>query len=388
MKCKRLMHVFLATALCATLALSGCGKKGTSTDEKTTASSTENGSLDSTLEFESVDEEVTTLSEVKLRESNSIDANVVETVKAGETLHRVGYNDVWSQIEFNGVTLYASTQYLSAKNNTSATAEQSAQANTEKTTTAPAPSTSVEPAVPSTDPPFSGEIASLDNTSINWGFNISDRDGENRPNGCLYYQRLYGAYADFVKEDTNKIYLTMDEGYEAGFTPKILDTLKEKNVKALFFITKQFVTENPALVQRMIDEGHVIGNHSSAHPAKGMPTLGIEGQKEDIMWMHNYVKDNFGYEMKFFRYPSGIFSKQSLALVDSLGYRSVFWSFAHKDWITTEQPDQAESLKRVVDQLHPGAIYLLHAVSETNTEILGQFIDQARAAGYEFGVYQ
>lgn len=237
-----------------------------------------------------------------------------------------------------------------------------------------------------------GDLSVLSNDSLGHGYSSTDRDASNRPNGCLYLQRIYGNKygADFIIEnpDSQVVYLTMDEGYEAGYTPAILDTLAQKGVKAVFFVTEQFVTEQPALVQRMINEGHVIGNHSCAHPADGMPTLGVEGQTNDIMALHNMVQQNFGYTMTLFRYPAGIFSEQSLALVHNLGYRSVFWSFAHRDWITTDQPDPAASLQMMLDQLHPGAIYLLHAVSATNTQVLGQFIDEVRARGYEFGVYQ
>ena len=105
--------------------------------------------------------------------------------------------------------------------------------------------------------------------------------------------------------------------------------------------------------------------------------------------MHNYIKDNFdGYEMHLFRYPAGIFTEQSLAIVNNCGYRSVFWSFAYMDYDVNNQPDPTEALNKVVSKLHPGAIYLLHAESETNTQILGQFIDEARAQGYRFEMLQ
>lgn len=103
--------------------------------------------------------------------------------------------------------------------------------------------------------------------------------------------------------------------------------------------------------------------------------------------MNDYVLENYGYQMYLFRFPTGAFSEQSLAIVQSLGYRSVFWSFAHHDWVTDDQPDVAESLQKAVDKAHGGAIYLLHAVSSTNTTMLGDFIDGCRAKGYEFGYY-
>lgn len=250
-----------------------------------------------------------------------------------------------------------------------------------------APTTPVDAAtaaVPSVNPPFTDPVTSLSNEAISWGYATNDRDETNRPNGCLYYQRLYGSYADFIGPKNNMIYLTMDEGYEAGYTPTILDTLKEKNVKATFFLTKQFFDSDPDLIQRMIDEGHTIGNHTCAHPAGGIQQLGVDGQTEDIMNLHNLIKDKFNYDMTLFRYPEGVFSQQSLAVLNDLGYRPIFWSFAHNDWNVDNQPDPTDSLQKCLDQIHPGAVYLLHAVSATNTEILGEFIDGARAKGYEF----
>lgn len=233
-------------------------------------------------------------------------------------------------------------------------------------------------------------LASVNNDDIPFGYGTNDRDEKNRPNGCSYYKAVYGNYAcDFIApaEVGNTVYLTMDEGYEAGYTPAILDTLKAKNVKAVFFVTKQFVTEHPELVDRMLAEGHQIGNHTCAHPAAGMPSLGLEKEYNDITWLHQYVLDKWGYEMKLFRYPSGTFSKQSLDLLQNMGYTCVFWSFAHNDWNTNNQPEQASALANTLNQAHPGAIYLLHAVSETNTKNMEAFIDGIRAKGLEFGEY-
>jgi len=235
------------------------------------------------------------------------------------------------------------------------------------------------------------DISGLDNTPSGWGPGVNF-DTENRPAGAVTAQEQYGKYdADFVKlgeEETNKIYLTFDEGYENGYTPQILDVLKEKNVQAVFFVTLPYVKQQPELIRRMINEGHIVGNHSVTHPSDGLPSQSVQQQKQELMELHQYMKDNFDYEMSLFRYPAGIFSEQSLALVQNLGYTSVFWSFAYKDWDPADQPDEADALTKLKERLHPGAIYLLHAVSETNTNILGQFIDDTRAAGYEFVPYR
>ncbi|MBE6072316.1 MAG: delta-lactam-biosynthetic de-N-acetylase [Clostridium butyricum] len=234
---------------------------------------------------------------------------------------------------------------------------------------------------------FSGDISSLSNESINWSFGGS-ADENGRPHVVTAAQEKYKNYnVDFIRESEKKIYLTFDEGYENGYTPQILDILKAKNIKATFFITMGYAKSQPELVQRMINEGHVVGNHSTTHPEKGMPSLSLSQQKADIEELHNYVKDKFGYEMYLFRYPAGIYSEQSLALMSSLGYKSVFWSFAYADWDPNNQPDEAQSLEKLTTKLHPGAIYLLHAVSKTNTDILSQFIDNAQSSGYEFVEY-
>ena len=230
-------------------------------------------------------------------------------------------------------------------------------------------------------------IRTLSNESLGWGPGVN-LDEYNRPTGALYYKELYSKYnADFIKDNKNEIYLTFDEGYENGYTSQILDVLKEKGIKATFFITKPYAESNYELVKRMINEGHTVGSHSVTHPAAGMPSLSIDDQIYEVKELHNYVKQKFDYDMYLFRYPAGIFSEQSLALVNSLGYTSVFWSFAYADWDPNNQPDEAEALKKVTDRLHNGAIYLLHAVSKTNADILGDFIDNAIKQGYNFKTY-
>lgn len=234
------------------------------------------------------------------------------------------------------------------------------------------------------------DINGLDTTRLDWGQG-GDLDEWNRPAGCMQYQEKYGKYnAYFIVDNPEKkvIYLTIDEGYENGYTPQFLDTLKEKNVHAVFFVTQSYARDNPELVQRILDDGHELGNHSVTHPSQGVSSQSIEEQTNEVMGLHSYIKENFGYEMHLFRYPAGIFSEQSAALLNNLNYKSVFWSFAYLDYDVENQPDPAESLQKLVNCLHPGALYLVHAESETNAKILGDFIDQARAQGYEFKLFE
>ena len=203
--------------------------------------------------------------------------------------------------------------------------------------------------------------------------------------GAARARPTYGKYnACFIGDYTKDIYLTFDEGYEYGQTESILNTLKEKGVSATFFVTEPYAKENPDLVRRMIDEGHVLGNHSVTHPSAGMPSLSLDKQENEVTENHAYIKENFGYDMYLFRYPTGRFSEQSLALLNNCNYKSIFWSFAYLDYEVNNQPDRVSSLQKMKDKLHPGAIYLLHAESETNAAVLGDFIDAVRAAGYGF----
>ncbi len=229
------------------------------------------------------------------------------------------------------------------------------------------------------------DIAALANTQVPWGpGNRLDKDG--RPEAPVQLQGKYGKYgAYFIAPDNGKVYLTFDEGYENGYSASILDTLKEKRVSAVFFVTYPYAKSNPQLVQRMIDEGHIVGNHSTKHP--NMTTISLDECKTEIMTLHDYVLQNFGYEMWLFRPPEGAFSEQTLALTHSLGYLNVLWSFAYKDWDVNNQMGYDAALAATTKSPHSGGIYLLHAVSKDNDAILGAFIDAIRAAGYEFSTF-
>ncbi len=228
------------------------------------------------------------------------------------------------------------------------------------------------------------ELEKLDNTLIPYGPGYA-KNGDAAPY-APGAQDKYGKYgASFLRTDKNVIYLTFDCGYEyfvdgQPLTGKILDTLKEKDVKAVFFVTMSYVKSNPDLVRRMIDEGHAVGNHSADHYS--MPSLTIDEMVEQIMELHHYVEEKFGYSMNLYRPPSGEFSLRSLAVTQSLGYETVHWSFAYADWDTSEQPEKAAALERILGCHHDGAIYLLHAVSETNADVLSEVIDGLRDKGY------
>jgi peptidoglycan-N-acetylmuramic acid deacetylase len=241
------------------------------------------------------------------------------------------------------------------------------------------------------DPGEFGQIYTLDElkgmstTKTGYGPGVQV-DEKNRPVGATSLQKKHGKYeAYFIAPDDGNLYLTFDEGYENGYTPKILDTLKEKNVKAVFFVTMAYCKSHPELVQRMIDEGHAVGNHSVSHLS--MPTLSITKMVEEVMGLHEYVKEHFGYEMHLFRPPMGEYSVQSLAVLHNLGYKTVEWSFAYYDYDTKNQMEPSKAFDKVMGAAHSGGIFLLHAVSKTNTEILGDVIDACRNQGLNLALF-
>lgn len=206
-------------------------------------------------------------------------------------------------------------------------------------------------------------------------------DTLNRPAGAVSFQEEYGNSGAYtLTPDSDRIILTFDQGYENGYTADILDTLRDRHVSAVFFLTGDYAKHEPELVRRMIDEGHMIGNHGMTHAA--LPELDDEAIETEIMSLHSYVLEHFGYEMQYFRPPCGEYDPRSLAKVQSLGYRTLFWSAAYVDWNTEAQPDPRDALRHLSELAHGGAIYLLHSVSATNAEILGSLIDALRASGY------
>ena len=229
----------------------------------------------------------------------------------------------------------------------------------------------------------------LDNTVQGWGAD-GQVDKENRPMAALQMQEKYGEEYPvfFIGEKTEPpvIYLTFDLDYENGYTASVLDTLKEKDVKAVFFVTGYYAKQAPDLVERMIEEGQAVGNHCMSHPSDEEEMQEIS--EEDIMGLHSYIYDSYGYSMHLFRFPSGEWSERGMAIANNCNYKILFYDYAYKDYDPNDQMNPDEALEKALDALHPGAIYLFHINGETNPQILGDFIDQTRAEGYEIALFE
>ena len=222
----------------------------------------------------------------------------------------------------------------------------------------------------------------LNNQKIGWG--IKRNDNHEQPDVGSTNKKILEENGGIClgNKDKKNIYLTFDEGYEAGYTSQILKVLKENQVKATFFITAHYVNTQPDLVKQMIDEGHVVGNHTVNH--KSMPELTEEQITKEVMELHQAINEKFRYEMKYLRPPKGEFSQKTLQQTKTLGYKTVMWSFAYQDWEENKQPDEEKSKNKILDNLHNGEIMLLHGNSKTNTNILDSVIKEAKQQGYEF----
>ena len=225
----------------------------------------------------------------------------------------------------------------------------------------------------------------MDRTSKGYGAG-NNVDSRNRPVYAMQLTEKFKHFdAHFIAPDDGNIYISFNCGYEYNnLTTVVLDVLKEKDVKVVFFVNYYFVKSNPALIQRIIDEGHILANHCTNHP--DLPRQSIDRIVYEIMTIHNYVLDTYGYEMKLFRPPSGYYSEQVLAIAQSLGYRTYNFSFSYRDWDEVNLPDPAETLNKLISKAHSGAIYQLHTVSGTNAKIIGPFIDAMREQGYNFAL--
>ncbi|WP_407928504.1 delta-lactam-biosynthetic de-N-acetylase [Clostridium guangxiense] len=179
------------------------------------------------------------------------------------------------------------------------------------------------------------------------------------------------------------IYLTFDEGYEKGYTGKILDALKKHNVKAAFFVVKPYIAQNPDLVKRMVNEGHLVCNHSARHPS--MPSIIDENKfKKELTDVEDAYTKVTGKKMpKYFRPPMGRYSELSLYTTKKLGYKTIFWSFAYEDWEQNKQPSHEFAIKRIMDKTHNGSVLLLHAVSKTNSDIMDELLTRFEKEGYK-----
>lgn len=223
----------------------------------------------------------------------------------------------------------------------------------------------------------------VDAYSYGWGY--KKNTDQKIPDIGKYKEMLdkYGAYYADFDANNKEIYLTFDNGYEEGYTGGILDVLKKHKVPATFFVTGHYVEEEPDLVKRMANEGHIIGNHSYHHP--DFTIINKAAVQEELESLEEAVAEITDQkEMQYLRPPRGLFNEETLTWSNDLGYTHVFWSLAFSDWKTDAQKGWRYAYDEIMEQIHPGAIILLHTVSKDNAEALDQVIKDLKTDGYIF----
>lgn len=228
------------------------------------------------------------------------------------------------------------------------------------------------------------DTAAGSDTQDSWG--LSFQESGQPPTGNATAQELK-KYNAFYLDDSGKkvIYLTFDAGYENGFTSSILDTLNKHQAPAAFFVVGNYISTSPDLVQRMVQEGHIVGNHTFSHPdMAGIASL--EDFRQELQKLEELYRETTGLEMKkYYRPPQGRYSQANLEMARDLGYQTFFWSLAYVDWLQDQQPSREEALKKLLGRVHPGAIILLHSTSSTNAAILDELLTCYEQMGYDFG---
>lgn len=216
-----------------------------------------------------------------------------------------------------------------------------------------------------------------------WGLSFPENGKPPVTNATVEELKQYDTY---YMEDTQekKIYLTFDCGYENGNTETILDALKKHKAPATFFVVGHFLKSEPNLIRRMVEEGHIVGNHTWSHPDM-TKISSLDAFSKELSQVEELYKETTGKDMvKFYRPPQGKYSTQNLKMAQELGYKTFFWSLAYVDWNQDQQPTQEEAFDKLLNRVHPGAIVLLHNTSSTNGQIMDELLQKWEDMGYTF----
>ena len=183
-----------------------------------------------------------------------------------------------------------------------------------------------------------------------------------------------------VATDEKKISISFDAAWGAEDFPKIIEILDKHNVKATFFMTGEWVEKYPECVKTLVEKGHDLGNHSTTHP--DMTKLSKEKQREQIMNVHNKVKELTGYEMELFRPPYGAYNNEVIRTCYEVGYFPIQWDVDSLDW---KDLSASEIINKVCRHkaLDNGSIILCHNGAKHTAEALDELLTNLKNQGYE-----
>lgn len=170
--------------------------------------------------------------------------------------------------------------------------------------------------------------------------------------------------------------LTFDDGPSSRYTPELLDGLKERGVKASFFLVGKNIEENSDLIRRMEAEGHLIGNHTYNHVQ--LDKISDASAREEILKTNNAIYEATGRYPQYMRPPYGAWKKNMEICVEML---PVFWTIDTLDWKT----QNVQAVCQVVEkEIEDGAIILMHDEYETTVNAALKIVEEYQEKGYEF----
>ncbi len=177
-------------------------------------------------------------------------------------------------------------------------------------------------------------------------------------------------------EDSKKIAITFDDGPHPYYTEQLLDGLKERGVKATFFVTGMHAEENPEVIRRMSEEGHLIGNHTYSHIQ--LSSANREVFKEELIKTNEAIEALTGQEVQYVRPPYGTWDKK---FEKELNMFPVLWTVDPLDWCSD---NVAGIVQKVTSKVKENAIILMHDEYKSTVTAALQIIDELMEEGYEF----
>ena len=233
-----------------------------------------------------------------------------------------------------------------------------------------------------------GMYVALDNKKSSWWFRRKENQVPSGSGEAFKINDYQGFYCNTKADNEDKVvYLTIDCGYGSENTAVILDVLKKHDVKVTFFITGYFLNDSPKDAIRMVEEGHTVANHSLTHA--DLTKLSDQEIYDEIVKCEDAFYKLTGTPMAmYFRPPEGSYSKRTMQITEDLGYKTIYWSLAYRDFDRNNQPGKEYVLDHFSVYHHNGAIPLMHNDSDSNMEAMDELLTYLKEQGYRFGTLE
>jgi polysaccharide deacetylase family sporulation protein PdaB len=179
--------------------------------------------------------------------------------------------------------------------------------------------------------------------------------------------------------EEKKVAISFDATWGADYTPKLLTTLKNENVKATFYLAGFWIEKYPNMVKQIAKAGHELGNHSYSHPH--LNSLGEDEIRRELMQTHEMIKELTGKSCVVFRPPFGEYSNKVINVAKACGYQTIIWDVDSLDW---KNLSAQEIQRRILEKVKPGSIVLMHNAGLNTPEALPGIIKALKQQGYKF----